>query len=93
MILSEASKKYEMPLDRLCKAVSTAGVEPTGERQGKRRMLKEYAEKDLVDAIIAEYRRRFMVEKRKADHWKIKANQTIALYRKDNPKPPEDDDL
>ena len=93
MILSEASKKYEMPLDRLCKAVSVAGIEPTGERQGKRRMLKEYAEKDVVEAIIAEYKRRYLAQKLKADHWKIKANCTIALYRKDNKKPEEDDDL
>lgn len=93
MILSEASKKYSFPLDRLCKAVSAAGVKPTGERQGKRKLLKEYDEKQLVDAIIAEYKRRFMVEKKKTEHWKIKANDTIILYRRDHPKPEEDDDL
>ena len=92
MILSEASEKYGMPLDRLCRAVSAAGVEPTGERQGKRKMLKEYDEKDLLDAIIAEYKRKFMLAKRETEHWKQKANQAIALYVRDNPKDQEEDD-
>ena len=91
MILSEASKKYGMPLDRLCRAVSAAGVEPTGYRQGQRRMLKEYAEKEIVDAILAEYKRRFLVEKRKADHWKVKASEAITIFR--NSQPIVEDDL
>ena len=92
MILSEASEKYSFPLDRLCRAVSAAGVEPTGERQGKRKLLKEYDEKDLLDAIIAEYKRKFMLAKRETEHWKQKANQAIALYVRDNPKDQEEDD-
>ena len=93
MILTEASEKYSFPLDRLCRAVSAAGVEPTGERQGKRKLLKEYDEKDLLDAIIAEYKRKFMLAKRDMEHWKQKANQAIALYVRDHPKPIEEDDL
>lgn len=93
MILSEASQKYGMPLDRLCRAVSAAGVEPVGERQGKRKLLKEYDEKRLLDAIIQDYKKRFLKAQGEADFWKIKANSAIALYVRDHPKPIEEDDL
>ena len=93
MILTEASEKYSFPLDRLCRAVSAAGVEPTGERQGKRKKLKEYDEKDLLDAIMQDYKQRFMKAKGEAEHWKIKASQAISLYVRDHPKPIEEDDL
>lgn len=93
MILSEASQKYGMPLDRLCRAVSAAGVEPVGERQGKRKLLKEYDEKHLLDAIIQDYKKRFLKAHGEADFWKIKANSAIALYVSDHPKPIEEDDL
>ncbi len=93
MILSIASKKYGMPLDRLCKAVSAAGVEPTGLYQGKRKMLKDYSEKDILRAITQEYKRKFMIAKKEAEHWKVKASAAIALYEKDHPKQIEVDDL
>ena len=93
MILTEAAEKYDFPLDKLCRAVSAAGVEPTGERQGKRKMLKEYDEKDLLNAITQDYKQRFLKAKRDAEHWKIKASQAMALYVRDHPKPIEEDDL
>ena len=92
MILSEASEKYGVPLDRLSRAVSAAGTQPTGERQGKRKLLREYAEKELVDAILADYKRRYLAEKKKADFWKVKASEVILKYRKDRPMPIDDDD-
>ena len=92
MILSEASTKYGMPLDRLCRAVSAAGVEPVGEKQGKRKMLKDYDEKQLVDAMVADYKRSFLTAKHTAEQNKIKANRVIAIYRKDHPEPIQDDD-
>ena len=92
MILSEASKKYSFPLDRLCRAVSEAGVEPVGVRQGKRRPLKEYDEKALLDVITGVYKQKFIRAKRETEHWKLKASQAIALYVKDHPRPVHDDD-
>ena len=92
MILSEASEKYGMPLDRLCRAVSAAGVEPVGEKQGKRKMLKDYDEKQLVDAMVADYKRSFLTAKHTAEQNKIKANRVIVIYRKDHPEPIRDDD-
>lgn len=91
MILSEASEKYNVPLDRLCRMVSSAGVEPTGERQGKRKLLMEYDEKQLVEAIIADYKRCFHRDQQKADEWKIRAGKVKAIYRKGLPVVDTDD--
>ena len=91
MILSEASEKYNVPLDWLCRVVFAAGVEPTGERQGKRKLLKEYPEKLIVDTILADYKRRFMQAKHEAENWKIKATRIQTIYMRDLP-PPYDDD-
>ena len=93
MILSEASEKYSFSLDRLCRAVSAAGVEPVGERQGKRKTLKDYNEKDLLKAITQDYKKRFLKAKGEAEFWKVKATQATALYFRDHPKPIEEDDL
>ncbi len=91
MILSEASEKYSVPLDRLCRMVSEAGTTPTGERQGKRKMLAEYDEKQLVDAIIADYKRCFHRDHKKADEWKIRAGKVQTIYRKSLPIVDTDD--
>lgn len=86
MILSEAAKKYGVPLDLLCRLRDIEGLEPIGERQGKRRMLNEYEEKELLDAILADYKRKYTSAKRRADNWKSRASKAIALYVKDHPK-------
>ena len=63
------------------------------ERQGKRKMLKEYDEKSLLDAITQDYKKKFLKADSEAAFWKVKANNAISIYLRDHPKPIEEDDL
>ena len=90
--LSENVKKYGVRLDWLSGAVADAGIQPKGMKKGLRKPANVYDEKEIVDLLIGTYNKRFLRHKKLAEHWKLKATETMGIYRKDHPLPPDVDD-
>ena len=83
MTQAQATRKYGIPKDIICKVIRLANVRPSGKVPGH--TWNEYDEKEIVEAILLYYRNHYLAEISRADRWKERANNVKAVYRNSLP--------
>ena len=74
------SRKYNVTRAFVCSAIKKAGVEPVGEVQGPKRMQPDYKERDILNAILAEYQHFYEAATSRAGEWRKKAMEAKAIF-------------
>ena len=80
MTQSEFCDKYHVKAPYISTAIKKAGVEPIGRVQGEKKVQPDYKERDMLNALLGEYQRRYEIASNEAGEWRRKAMEAKAIY-------------
>lgn len=73
-------RKYDVKRPFICTALKKAGVKPTGEVQGPKKIQPDYKEREMLNALLAEYQHRYESATNEAGEWRKKAMEAKAIF-------------
>lgn len=80
MTQADFCKKYHVKPPYISSAIKKAGVKPIGRIQGEKKIQPDYEEKGMINALLAEYQRRFENATNEAGEWRKKAMEAKAIF-------------
>ena len=76
----EFGRKYNVTRAFVCSSIKKAGVQPIGEVQGPKRMQPDFNERDMLNAILAEYQHLYEAAQNRAGEWRKRAMEAKAIF-------------
>lgn len=80
MTQAEFCRKYHVKPPFVSTCAKAGGVEPIGNVKGPKKIQPDYEEKDLLNAILAEYQRMYEEATNKAGEYRKRALEAKAIY-------------